>query len=449
MTNFQNTGNSEAATPANKIEAKRQRMAAQAEKYQAQARDREQRRVSSGPDMTIMPDTPPETQAEVDFTAQVAQAKAQANANVEAVAGPMTEPSPSARQGKNTGKRRKLVPTPISIIKKRDFPTDCIEGLLPQTGLAVLGGASGDGKSFLALDMGAHIVFQLNWFGRRVERARQVFYFYLENPDGIKQRVLAWEKQNPDHQITDGCGYEFFEVSLDMATDVEELAEILPKDAVVIIDTMRKANPGENENTPEGMGRILARMQKLTTLRRDVLVVVVHHVPKTSTQAADSRNKLAGHYSLPADTDAVLLTERKGDERTLWVGKAREDEDGLGFSYELKKHEVGKRPNNTTVTSLAVEWTGQPTKAKVARKMSDPERWARQALSEIQDFSRGEPIQYADWRDRFFAHAKDERPETEPKTVQKQFERGRDKLVSLGVAKIIGGRIVRILNSLD
>lgn len=373
--------------------------------------------------------------------------------------GPLPEPKQQAQKqaGQKEKAKPRLVATPISVIKSRAFPIDCIDGLLPQTGVAVLGGASGDGKSFLALDMGAHIVFKLDWFGRKVDRARPVCYFYLENPDGIKQRVLAWEAQN-SRKITDDCGFSFFEVSLNMAQDVEELAQILPESCVLIIDTLRKANPEENENTPEGMGRILARMDTLCHLRRDILIVVVHHVPKSSTQAADSRNKLAGHYSLPADTDAVLLTERKAnDDRYLWIGKSRESEDGIGFAYALRKHQVGERPDGKPVTSLAVDWTGYPDGRKVSRqKPGKTVYYAIEALKRLQSEFASNAISYKDWKDAFSFLYQNNNPKDPDRTdkqysdvIRRAFERGRDTLVQTSCIKITDGQTVEVIASLE
>lgn len=371
---------------------------------------------------------------------------------------PEQEKKQTGQEGKAKQEPAKprLLPTPISKIKSRPFPVDCIDGILPRTGVAVLGGASGDGKSFLAMDMGAHIVFKLAWFGRKVDKARPVCYFYLENPDGIKQRVLAWEKQN-GKEITDDCGYSFFEVSLNMDNDVEELAQILPIDCVLIIDTLRKANPEQNENTPEGMGRILARMDTLCHLRRDLLIVVVHHVPKSTTQAADSRNKLAGHYSLPADTDAVLLTERKAnDDRYLWIGKSRESEDGAGFSYALRKHQVGERPDGQPVTSLAVEWTGYAGGAASRKqKMGEAEKYARQALIQLQDMTGSDEVSFEEWQQTFSDMYTNDNPkdknEEEKKyldRIRNNFNAGKKKLLNEAI-KIENGKTVKILKSLE
>ena len=360
-----------------------------------------------------------------------------------------------------TGKRV-FRPTPLSVIKGRPFPIDCIDGILPETGLAILGGASGDGKSFLALDMAAHIVHKLAWFGREVDRARPVQIYYLENPQGIKQRVLAWEAEN-GKRLDDGCGLDFFEVSLDMAEDVQSMIDAAPHDAVIIIDTLRKANPALNENSPEGMGEILKRANMLLVARRDLLILFIHHVPKTSGQSKDDRNRLAGHYSLAADVDAVLLTSRSGAERNLYIGKSREAEDGAGFAYKLNPHTVGKDAKGKDVTSVAIEWTGIPAKATRNRAMGKAERYAIKSLQQLQCTAAEEGIQFDDWKEAFaelfqndnprdFSEATENSEKLEKKyqdNIRKNFDAGKGKLLDAGRVKIRAGKIVEILKSLE
>ncbi|MGC8703819.1 MAG: AAA family ATPase, partial [Thiomonas sp.] len=70
-----------------------------------------------------------------------------------------------------------------------------VRGVLPAEGLAALFGASGSGKSFLALDLAAAIAEGRRWFGYRVNAA-PVVYVGLEGEAGLSQRVQAWEKHH-------------------------------------------------------------------------------------------------------------------------------------------------------------------------------------------------------------------------------------------------------------
>ena len=56
-----------------------------------------------------------------------------------------------------------------------------IKGLLPRTGLACIFGASGSGKTFLALDIACHIATGMSW-GERKTAQGVVIYIAAESP---------------------------------------------------------------------------------------------------------------------------------------------------------------------------------------------------------------------------------------------------------------------------
>lgn len=70
-----------------------------------------------------------------------------------------------------------------------------VKGLFPQKGLGLIYGASGAGKSFLALDLAAAIGEGRSWFGHRT-RAAPVTYLCLEGAGGFLGRIRAWEAAN-------------------------------------------------------------------------------------------------------------------------------------------------------------------------------------------------------------------------------------------------------------
>lgn len=67
-----------------------------------------------------------------------------------------------------------------------------VKGIVPTTGIGAIFGPSGSGKSFLSLDLLAHINWGMSWFGRRVV-ARPVIYIPFEGQGGIPKRRHAWE----------------------------------------------------------------------------------------------------------------------------------------------------------------------------------------------------------------------------------------------------------------
>lgn len=68
-----------------------------------------------------------------------------------------------------------------------------VKGIIPEAGLGVVYGDSGTYKSFLTLDLLAHISNGQDWFDRTVTAAPAV-YVPLEGKGGIPKRVDAWRR---------------------------------------------------------------------------------------------------------------------------------------------------------------------------------------------------------------------------------------------------------------
>jgi RecA-family ATPase len=93
--------------------------------------------------------------------------------------------------------------------------------------------------------------------------------------------VEAWETHN-GKSLPSGFQALAQAFRLTEAQDVEDLAAILPKGGVVIIDTLNRAAPGMDENSSQDMGRILAGMKRLQEVTGG-LVLVVHHTGKDAS----------------------------------------------------------------------------------------------------------------------------------------------------------------------
>lgn len=72
-----------------------------------------------------------------------------------------------------------------------------VHHLLPQVGLAVIYGESGSGKSYLALDVAAHVALGRDWCDRRCKPGVVVF-IAAENPASAENRIATWKQHHVD-----------------------------------------------------------------------------------------------------------------------------------------------------------------------------------------------------------------------------------------------------------
>ena len=220
-----------------------------------------------------------------------------------------------------------------------------VRGVLPAVGLAGLYGPSASGKSFLGFDMVAAIADGARWFGCRVEAA-PVVYAALEGEAGFKLRVKAWETHK-GRTLPDGLRLVLQPFKLTEPQDVQDLAAVVPADAVVVIDTLNRAAPVADENSSRDMGEILEAAKRLQTLTGG-LVVLVHHTGKDATKG------LRGHSSLFAALDAAVEVSRDGDRREWKVAKSKDGQDGDAHPFKLQIETLGLDDYGDAITSCVV-----------------------------------------------------------------------------------------------
>lgn len=226
-----------------------------------------------------------------------------------------------------------------------------IDGVLPRKGLAALYGASGSGKSFLALDIAVHIAAGLpTWFGHPLHRC-PVTYVCLEGAGGMNNRVKVF---NLSDEVLAPLNFskEPFNLLGEYAVSnlAEDICAVGADNGLIIIDTLNQATPGIDENSGKDMGAIISsamHLQKMT----GGLVLLVHHTGK------DPRQGMRGHSSLLAALDAAIEVTHSRSGRTWRMAKAKDGEAGQHFSFRLEKVKVMEDEQGNDVTSCTVVMT--------------------------------------------------------------------------------------------
>lgn len=241
-----------------------------------------------------------------------------------------------------------------------------VRGVLPARGVAAIYGASGSGKSFLALDLAMAISTGASpWFGRRVKGASTV-YVALEGQAGLVGRMKAWKRQNPS---ADGAAIRFVlgDFQLTRWDSVgrlqHEIHEGVGPGAVVFIDTLNQASPGADENSAAEMGTVINHANTLAQ-SLDALVVLIHHSGK------DAGRGMRGHSSLFAAMDAVIeVVQDKDGQRSWRVVKAKDDALSAPHYFDLLPVPLGLDSDGEPVSSCVVQQTlvlPQPARVKQA-----------------------------------------------------------------------------------
>jgi putative DNA primase/helicase len=221
-----------------------------------------------------------------------------------------------------------------------------VKHILPSAGLAAIFGASGSGKSFLALDLGYAISHGRPWFGIRTYQTT-VIHMMLEGESGIKNRVHALELAHGPLP-SGGFGAVCQSFQLTRPQDIVDLSAVIPTGSVVFIDTLNRAAPTADENSSRDMGIILEGA-KLLYQATNSLVVFVHHTGK------DISRGMRGHSSLFAALDGAIEVHRNDQKRSWTVAKTKDGEDGKTVNFRLKHHVLGQDVDGEDITSCTIE----------------------------------------------------------------------------------------------
>jgi hypothetical protein len=227
-----------------------------------------------------------------------------------------------------------------------------IKNVLPAAGLIVLYGASGSGKTFIAIDMAFAIARGVAWRGNRVKKGR-VLVVAAEGGKGMSKRLKAtcdYHKIDPNEV---DIGLLTVPPNFLLSEDVTELAAAVSASGgadVIIVDTFAQVTPGANENSSEDVGLALANARALEMATGATVMAVAH-------SGKDASKGIRGWSGMFAAADAVLeVVKHENGTRELHTTKMKDGDDGLKWGFRLELVTVGVDADGDPITScVAVE----------------------------------------------------------------------------------------------
>lgn len=257
----------------------------------------------------------------------------------------------------------------------RPNPVPLINGVLDCATTAWLIGKSGSCKTFVALDIAAHIGRGQEWRGRAV-RQGLVVYIVAEGEQGMKLRQAAWRREygpmkdvlflaepvQADERRMPGIG--------PWSVLVEACRRLQP--VLVVIDTQARVTIGLDENSNPDMSYYAEQADRIKRVT-GACVLTVHHIGR-------SGNDARGASALDGAQDAELKVERTGLVLTLKMDKQKDQAELPDMVIRVKRVEGGTDADTgRDLSSLVLDHTetpllGQPDEAGVPR-------WKRHALA--------------------------------------------------------------------
>lgn len=197
-------------------------------------------------------------------------------------------------------------------------PEWLMDGILPQSQLAVVYGEWGSCKSFLVQDWALSIGTGYAWMGHAVKQGI-VAYIAGEGIGGMGRRIRAWKKhhgwEGPAGVYLVGHAPQLLQPG-DVSELVAALDQLPAKPAVIVLDTLARSLVGGDENSAKDMGFAIAAADMLR-IRFGALVILVHHKPNGVT-------KTRGSTALPGAANTQILVSKDGDRVIVSCDKQKE-----------------------------------------------------------------------------------------------------------------------------
>jgi RecA/RadA recombinase len=244
-------------------------------------------------------------------------------------------------------------PVPIYDLTQREPMGWLIKGVLPRAKLGILFGASGSGKTFVALDLAFSVARGIAWRTRRTMRAR-VVVIAAEGGSGLGKRGQAYAQHHGFdlrtvhdlHVITAAPNFLDGDDISEVIAEIKNLGEV----DLIIIDTLAQVTPGANENTSEDMGRALGNINLLHDAT-GAMNLAVHHAGKDLSKGS------RGWSGIKAAADVQIEVLRHEDgRREIVIEKMKDGEDGVRWGFKLETILLGLDDDGDDITScVAVE----------------------------------------------------------------------------------------------
>ena len=256
-----------------------------------------------------------------------------------------------------------------------------IDGILEQNTTCTLFGASGSGKSFVAMDWACCVATGTDWHGQEVEPG-PVFYIVGEGLNGFRRRLKVWAKTNG--VSLEGKPFHLLKhpVQLSSSESVDCLSETIAglvsadKPCMIVIDTLARSFGDGDENSNADVNKLMSKIDANLRIPFNASVVLVHH------SGNSDKDRARGASALKAAMDHEYRVDKRASGlRVLQCTKMKDGPEDFEFHFQIEGVSLSDGGSAGALVPLDV-----PTNKKAAsEKLTKPAITCYQVLGKITD----------------------------------------------------------------
>jgi hypothetical protein len=283
-------------------------------------------------------------------------------------------------------------------------PRELIKKLLPAYGVAVTGGQSSGGKTFVQIHKAICLAKGLPYFGHRIIERVGTAFVAAEGRALIPNRFaaglakqsitekeklpIAWIKQLPDFSSADGIKRFIQQLTV---LNERFRGDFGVRLGQITIDTVAASFSMKDEDDNAEATKVCNVMRTIGE-KIGALMAPVHHYGKNPESGLRGASAWKGSADIVegvlADIDPL---SGRASNRELVCAKARDGEQGPVSSFELEFVELGLDADGEAYGSCCVVPTEGNSRFEKAFTLSKSQRAIQDAIHEALD-SRGKPI---------------------------------------------------------